>query len=532
MASRIAGLITAVALLAGSTVGCVQSDGTRFDPIPGHSRMSIESEREMGWQFDQQAQKMLPMVTDLQVLEFVNDLGNVLVAGLGDQPFDYQFRVIVDPELNAFAVPGGYIYLHTGTLLAAGDVEELAGVMAHELAHVKCHHQARLAQETAIPNLLASLAGIAAGVATGSAGPMIAAQGLNVALQLRYTREFEDEADRVGAIFLTHAGWSPNGMVRFFEKIMLEQKRGAPGYVPPYLYSHPQIASRIDVVRGLAEKMPPQRTPPRLDKRFHEMQARLAYLVAKRRPTTADAEPYDAGRTDPLLETARKQRDAGNIAGALGTLVDAEALQPNDPRVPVLRGDILTAAHRPADAAVAYRRAIHLDPNPPNVLLALADAYRDSGNRREAIFFTEQAVWRSGPKGTMRERAQRALERLIFPVVADSGFGEEPASPPPEETLPPAMPDAPPERVPLGNGRLAYWARLGPHYVGWSGYMKMRWIDPSGKVVREERPDREHRVYVTDAWTLPRKERSPGNWRLEVLLADDVVHTQRFELVP
>ena len=155
--------------LAIAVAGCIQDDGTKFDPIPGRQRISYDSEREMGWQFDLAAQKALPFVTDLAVLEFMDDIGNVLVERLGEQPFDYRFRVIVNPELNAFAVPGGYIYFHSGTLLTAGDVEELAGVLAHELAHVKGRHQARLAQDIAIPSILASLAGLAAGAAAGSA---------------------------------------------------------------------------------------------------------------------------------------------------------------------------------------------------------------------------------------------------------------------------------------------------------------------------------------------------------------------------
>jgi predicted Zn-dependent protease len=206
MATRVLSARTLLAAaLALGALACIQDDGTRFDPIPGRQRMSADSEREVGWQFDQKAQQVLPVVTDLAVLEFMSDLGNAR-RGARRQPFDYRFRVVANQELNAFALPGGYIYMHTGTLLTAGDVQELAGVLAHELAHVKGRHHARMAQETAIPSILASLAGLAAGAATGSAGPLVAAQGLNVALQLQYTRRYEDEADRVGSVFLTRAG--------------------------------------------------------------------------------------------------------------------------------------------------------------------------------------------------------------------------------------------------------------------------------------------------------------------------------------
>jgi len=523
MAARFVRLSLAAALAAGA-FGCIQDDGTRFDPVPGRTRASTDSEREMGWQFDQQAQKVLPLITDLEVLEFVNDLGNVLVERLGEQPFDYRFRVLVNPELNAFAVPGGYIYFHTGTLLTMASVEELAGVLAHELAHVKGHHQARLAQETAIPNLLATLAGVAAGVAAGNAGPMVAAQGLNVALQLQYTRGLEDEADRVGAIFLNRAGYGTEGMVRFFERILLEKSKLPEQQVPAYLYSHPQVETRIEVVRQLGDKLAPTAKPPYMDARFRQMQERLAYLVAKRRSYLGDVEPYDRAVAQPLLDRAAAARDAGDVEGALAILLQAEAVAPLDPRVPVLRGDLLAAADRPADAAVAYRRAVRLDPNPPAVLLALGRAHRDAGNRREAIFFTEQAIWRAGERGTLRPQAERQLERLIFPVIAESGFGDEPALRQPNAPLV-AAPPAP--RFPADDGVL-WWGRLGPHYLPWITYVRVRWTDPSGEVVRDEKPKRSQRVYLSDH--LDADEATPGDWRIDVLLGDDVVHTQHLVL--
>ena len=505
--------------LALAVAGCVQDDGTRYDPIPGRQRISYDSERELGWSFDLQAQRALPFVTDLAVLEFLDDLGNELVERLGEQPFDYRFRVIVNPELNAFTVPGGYIYFHSGTLLTAGDVEELAGVLAHELAHVKGRHQARLAQDIAIPSILASLAGLAAGAAAGSAGPLVAAQGLNVALQLQYTRQYEDEADRVGSVFLTRAGWRPAGMVRFFERIELEQEQAPEGFIPPYLYSHPAVDSRIDVVRGLDEKLKPMKSPPRLDDRFHAMQGRLAYLLAHKRSAISEVAPHDRARTDPLLAEARGHRAAGDIDAALASLDAAELLEPNDPRVSAERGEIFMAAGRPADAAVAYRRAVHLDPNPPSLLLALARAHRDAGNRRKAVFFAEQAVWRSGTRGTMRLQTERELERLIFPVIAQSGFGSGPARSSANDA---SDTDAPALiKVRRADGEQQFWGRISPHHLPTANYLTVRWTDPSGEVVRDERPRRTQRVYILDSYDF--EDAAPGDWKFEVLLADDVV---------
>jgi tetratricopeptide (TPR) repeat protein len=248
------------------------------------------------------------------------------------------------------------------------------------------------------------------------------------------------------------------------------------------------------------------------------MQDRLAYIVARGR-APGGIEPYDRAVAQPRLDAAADRRAEGDVDGALAELVRAEQVEPLDPRVPVARGDILYAAGRPADAAVAYRRAIHLDPNPPAVLLALARAHRDAGHRREAIFFTEQAVWRSGTRGTLRQQAERQLERVLFPVIAESAFGDERGS---------ATPAA--RRFASRESEIEWWGRIGPHYIPWASYVKVRWVDPSGAAVREDEQDRSKRVFVGDALPLDDVEAKPGAWRLEVLLGDDVVHVQPFEI--
>src|SRR5690606_32100390 len=132
--ARPRGLIALALLgLLAWAAGCARTpDGERKLRLPGQLA-PVESDRETGFAFDREIQKQLPLVEDLEVLAFVDELGQRLVDHLGDQPFDYRFRVLPHPELNAFAVPGGYIYLHSATILEAGSIEELAGVIAHEL---------------------------------------------------------------------------------------------------------------------------------------------------------------------------------------------------------------------------------------------------------------------------------------------------------------------------------------------------------------------------------------------------------------
>src|SRR5262245_4796465 len=247
MAARVQRLAP-LALLVAVLAGCLQDDGTRFNPLRTFSpQIDDDAERELGMEFDRALQEAVTLIQDPVVVGFLNDLGQALVSQIEPQPFVYRFRVVEDPRLNAFAVPGGYVYFHTGTILAAASIDELAGVMGHEIAHVKAHHYAKMRQQSAIPDLATQIIGLSAAIAAKEPGLLMVAQGINVSMQLRYSREAEAEADHLGAIWMSRAGFEPTGIVRFFQRILEEQHR-TPDQIPPYLYSHPAVEERIDAV--------------------------------------------------------------------------------------------------------------------------------------------------------------------------------------------------------------------------------------------------------------------------------------------
>jgi predicted Zn-dependent protease len=521
MVSRTARRLSA-ALVASALAVTSCAHGMEGLPLPGRMA-SVESDRERGFSFDREAQKQLPLIHDLEVLEFVDDLGQRLVRSLGDQPFEYRFRVIVDPEPNAFAVPGGYVYIHSGTILDAGSIDELAGVMAHELGHVKGRHAARMAKDTAIPNLLATVAGIAAAAATKQAAPIIAAQAANVAIQLQYSRKYEDEADRMGVDFMSHAGFDPEGMVRFFERIQAEEKREPQGQIPPYLYSHPAVADRIQTVEGLVASNPPVGQPPAdLVRRFPEIQARLQWLVRNHRDAYAPVAAFDRSAVQPLLARAERESDAGRPGAALETLQQAQATQPLDPSIPYRRATLLQSLGRNDEAIAAYRQAVHLDPNQAAVLLALGRLYEATGDRREALFFLEQASYRTGPSTRTRTQVDGEIERLTFPVLDGSGFalpGVDPVD---------AAAQAAPDRtdrpnLAAGARSVAWWGRLGPHWTGSAPYFQVRWVDPAGHAGKAKRPDRKHDVLVA-RHRFASSGPAPGAWTVEVVYGGEVVH--------
>jgi hypothetical protein len=199
--------------------------------------------------------------------------------------------VVVDPTLNAFAGPAGYIYFHTGLILAAGSLDELAGVMAHEIAHAKRSHVARSIEKATVPDLLAKLLGVGVAVAADEPGALIAAEGVSQSLQLAYTRELEAEADEVGVAFLVRAGYEPMGMATFFERLAAERQPDL-GFEIPHLQSHPRVESRLDAaVQRARNTTVSGALDPRLAPSFPELQVRLARVIDSGRTTLPARHP-------------------------------------------------------------------------------------------------------------------------------------------------------------------------------------------------------------------------------------------------
>ena len=203
--------------------------------------ISDAEERELGKKFALEARAKLPLIDDVEVNSYVERIGQKIVKALGDQPFKYEFFVVRDPRINAFAVPGGYIYVHGGLLTRVSNDDELAGVLGHEIGHVNAHHLARQKEATQLMNYATLL-----GVLLSAVQPAIGAGAMaaSAAAQLKYSREFEQEADYLGARYMRQAGYDARGMLDFFKK-MLDEQRSTPTFAPPYLLSHPLTEARL-----------------------------------------------------------------------------------------------------------------------------------------------------------------------------------------------------------------------------------------------------------------------------------------------
>lgn len=248
---------------------------------------SLEKEIALGKSLAQQVERQSKVVNDPIVAEYVNRIGQNLVRN-SDAKVPFTIKVIEDPTVNAFALPGGFFFVQTGLILKADTEAELAGVMAHEIAHVAARHGTRNATRGEIAQL-ATIPLIFMGGA--AAYGIYEASGLLVPMAfLKFNRSEEAEADYLGVQYMYKTGYDPNAFVDFFEKIQTLEKR-KPGTVSKLFSTHPPTDDRIvksqKEIAGLRAK--PEYVVTTSE--FNDVKARLAMLENQRRPDKTSDDP-------------------------------------------------------------------------------------------------------------------------------------------------------------------------------------------------------------------------------------------------
>jgi len=260
---------------------------------PADAILSKSEEARIGQAIMRSIRASGKLVEDPQITEYVNEIGHRVAAYANEGEYTFTFFVVDDPNINAFALPGGYIGVHTALLEATRSEDELAGVLAHEIAHVTQRHIARAVHANQRQSLLSTaimLGAILAGAAGGSGdamqGAIAVAQGTAAQQQINFTRSNEYEADRVGITALADAGFDPQGMASFFEVISRET-RPVESRVPEFLRTHPVSSARIAEARSRARDI--EVTPAPDTTNYGIAQARLQ---VSRHGTAEDAVSY------------------------------------------------------------------------------------------------------------------------------------------------------------------------------------------------------------------------------------------------
>ena len=262
---------------------------------------SLEGEIRMGKQYAQEVEATSKLVRDPTVTEYVNRIGQNLVRN-SDAQVPFTIKVIDSDEVNAFALPGGFFYVNSGLILAADEESELAGVMAHEIAHVAARHATRQMTRAQWANI-GTIPLIFVGGGIGYAVRSAAGLGLPLTF-LSFSRGFESEADYLGLQYMYKAGYDPNAFVQFFEKLQAREKK-KPGTLAKAFSTHPQTPDRISKSQEEISKILPARAQYVVTtSEFADVKARLASIENRRK--LVDDKP---GNKPSLRRTANTDKD-------------------------------------------------------------------------------------------------------------------------------------------------------------------------------------------------------------------------------
>jgi Peptidase family M48 len=251
----------------------VEAIGNRH--VGGLDWYSTETDIKIGKTYAQQIEQSMKFITDPVVTEYVNRVGQNLVRN-SDAKVPFTIKVVDSDEINAMALPGGFFYVNSGLIMAADDEAELAGVMAHEIAHVALRHGTRGQTRADIANIM-SIPLIFVGGGIGYAARQVAGIGLPMTF-LKFSRGFEAEADFFGVQYMYKAGYDPNEFVNFFEKVQAQEKK-KPGSLAKAFSTHPQTPDRIEKTQEeIATILPPRDQYIETTSEFNDVKARLAAI--------------------------------------------------------------------------------------------------------------------------------------------------------------------------------------------------------------------------------------------------------------
>ncbi len=243
---------------------------------------SLETEIRMGKEYAQQIESSVKLNQDPVINEYVNRIGQNLVRN-SDARVPFTIKVVEDDSINAFALPGGFFYVNTGLIMAADEEAELAGVMAHEIAHVAARHATRQMTRSQWANI-GTIPLIFVGGGIGYAARAAAGLGLPLTF-LQFSRGFESEADFLGVQYMYKAGYDPQAYVAFFEKIQAKEKK-KPGSLSKAFSTHPQTPDRITKSQQEINRILPDRPQYIVStSEFDDVKARLASLENRRKLT-------------------------------------------------------------------------------------------------------------------------------------------------------------------------------------------------------------------------------------------------------
>jgi predicted Zn-dependent protease len=396
---------------------------------PASSSLTIDDEYHIGLQVMRQLRDEGQIIEDPEATEYLQALGSRIVAqATGDSAQRFSFFFVRDNTINAFALPGGFIGVNYGLVLATRNEAQLAGVLAHEIAHVTQRHIARRVRSQgrqSIATMAAILASILVGAATGSTdatmGGIAMAQGAAMQQSINFTRANENEADRVGMGFLASAGFDPYGMPDFFEtmgrRTAISTSTNSRNALPEILQSHPVTSNRIAESRARAAQF----------KDTKQNAESVSYMLTRERlrvlatPTEDNVRRYYTERREQQDQTvgerygeALASHEAGNSRAALDSLTELARQFPQVPMLQSTLGQALMSSGATEEGLATFRRALTVSPR--NIPLTMRYA--------EALLKVDQAKTAHAVLLDLFNNVAPTPEQIRFTALAASSAGD------------------------------------------------------------------------------------------------------------
>lgn len=354
------------------------------------AEFSINDEIKFGKEFHERLVKQQLLLENKRLNDYITKIGNLVLKGNKQVPFDFRFFIINSSAINAFATPGGYIYINKGLISVVESEAELAGVIAHEISHSNARHISRIIEKSQRLNI-ATLAAVMAGILLGGGGEATAAIAtFSVAgaasLNLKYSREHEEEADRMGLEYLTKAGYYPGAMIDFLKT--MKKYEFLSKNMPSYLLTHPVTDERILYLENLIQTKYRESGARSIVGNLSRMQALNSLYMDdlnahhKRLENLLASNPEDV---DLLYAIALIEDKFGRTGEAIERYLKALSLSPQDEDVLKNLGLAYFKIGNPQSALNYLIRAQNINADNEEVILALGKTYDALGQYKQSL---------------------------------------------------------------------------------------------------------------------------------------------------
>lgn len=379
------------------TFSCLTS---QLQSPPPAMAISIEKETELGQEFLASIKRQFQFLDDEFAQNYINQLGKTLSQGIGVKPFPFHYYIIKQNDLNAFAGPGGHIFIYSGLISSMNDVDELAGVLAHEMGHITARHLSKRIEQGKKINI-ATMAAVLAGIFVGGkAGAALTTGSVaaGIQTQLHYSREDERQADQLGLTYASLAGFDPSGLIRALTVIQKNSWMES-NKIPAYLRTHPTGPERISNLEAMLQY-------------FHTQASHEADRLKEEFPVFKTIVQSKCGNIEEMEQVYKNYLEQGKDVSlahlGLGIVYKGKSAysksvkhlkaalegMPSCAAIWIELGEAYQLTGQNREAVSLFEKVLRQNPNDHKAMLLLAESYESLGQYEKAVSVLKRlSVW-------------------------------------------------------------------------------------------------------------------------------------------